>query len=128
MPGFAAFDSNQFDIGDIVLTIDNVPVLSMPFFTAGDELPWEICAVRKFAVQVSDTLQLSIVGLHSILQVRGVDLANIKKLTIGEAGTNVVLTMRSLIEVCFFPAATPFHSLYLLEPCCHLVGPRMLIG
>jgi len=30
VPGFAAADSNQFDVGDIVLSIDNVLVSSIP--------------------------------------------------------------------------------------------------
>lgn len=38
VPGFAAYDSNQFDIGDLVLTIDNVPVLF-----DSSSLPYEMC-------------------------------------------------------------------------------------
>ena len=56
VPGFAAADSNQFDVGDVVLSIDNVKVSYMP-------------------------------------------LADVKRLTIGRAGSKVSLIMHSPTEV-----------------------------
>jgi len=56
VPGFAAADSNQFDVGDVVLSIDNVKVSNMP-------------------------------------------LADVKRLTIGRAGSKVTLIMHSPTEV-----------------------------
>ena len=56
VPGFAAADSNQFDVGDVVLSIDNVKVSCMP-------------------------------------------LADVKRLTIGRAGSKVSLIMHSPTEV-----------------------------
>ena len=56
VPGFAAADSNQFDVGDVVLSIDNVKVSCMP-------------------------------------------LADVKRLTIGRAGSKVTLIMHSPTEV-----------------------------
>jgi C-terminal processing protease CtpA/Prc len=56
VPGFAAADSNQFDVGDVVLSIDNVKVSYML-------------------------------------------LADVKRLTIGRAGSKVSLIMHSPTEV-----------------------------
>jgi hypothetical protein len=97
VPGFAAFESNQFDIGDLVLTIDNTPVhLARLSPLAAISVRFRL--MRKAYVMLDYCRQFAD-NTHR-LQVRGMDLANIKRLTIGNAGTNVVLTMRSLIEVC----------------------------
>ena len=71
IPGLSAEESDQFDVGDVVLFIDGVLVRGMP-------------------------------------------LAEVKILTIGEVGTTVTLIMRSLTEVSSFVAQPPRLQKYFL--------------
>ena len=71
IPGLSAEESDQFDVGDVVLFIDGVLVRGMP-------------------------------------------LADVKILTIGEVGTTVTLIMRSLTEVSSFVVQPPRLKKYFL--------------